>query len=226
MLQLASVIWMIGRFLHQSHDMTEKMLKQNQSFICQPTNKLHVHWISLLWNYWMLYINADKKSQSLIVMIIIHVQCRCCTGLNVCAWKTSIHIFIFFQDFVFYASRLRINKRILALCMGNHELYMRRRKPDTIEVQQMKAQAREDKQSKQQEKLKLDQERIARENAERKQQELMEKLRIYEEESAKRAIGKFQKWFKEWTRRPKKEVNHRNQWKLHLPKAKGWKAKT
>ena len=31
-------------------------------------------------------------------------------------------------------SRLRINKRILTLCMGNHELYMRRRKPDTIEV--------------------------------------------------------------------------------------------
>ena len=33
--------------------------------------------------------------------------------------------------------------------MGNHELYMRRRKPDTIEVQQMKAQAREEKQAKQ-----------------------------------------------------------------------------
>ena len=54
-------------------------------------------------------------------------------------------------DFVFYAPRLRINKRILALCMGNHELYMRRRKPDTIEVQQMKAQAREEKMAKQQE---------------------------------------------------------------------------
>jgi radixin len=52
---------------------------------------------------------------------------------------------------VFYAPRLRINKRILALCMGNHELYMRRRKPDTIEVQQMKAQAREEKLAKQQE---------------------------------------------------------------------------
>ncbi|VDK59563.1 unnamed protein product [Cylicostephanus goldi] len=38
------------------------------------------------------------------------------------------------NDFVFYAPRLRINKRILALCMGNHELYMRRRKPDTIEI--------------------------------------------------------------------------------------------
>lgn len=54
-------------------------------------------------------------------------------------------------DFVFFAPRLRINKRILALCMGNHELYMRRRKPDTIEVQQMKAQAREEKLAKQQE---------------------------------------------------------------------------
>jgi len=39
-------------------------------------------------------------------------------------------------DFVFFAPRVRINKRILALCMGNHELYMRRRKPDTIDVQQ------------------------------------------------------------------------------------------
>lgn len=57
------------------------------------------------------------------------------------------------KDFVFYAPRLRINKRILALCMGNHELYMRRRKPDTIEVQQMKAQAREEKHQKQMERL-------------------------------------------------------------------------
>ena len=40
-------------------------------------------------------------------------------------------------DFVFFAPRLRINKRILTLCMGNHELYMRRRKPDTIEVKKL-----------------------------------------------------------------------------------------
>ncbi|MXQ98900.1 hypothetical protein E5288_WYG018321 [Bos mutus] len=58
-------------------------------------------------------------------------------------------------DFVFYAPRLRINKRILALCMGNHELYMRRRKPDTIEVQQMKAQAREEKHQKQMERYSI-----------------------------------------------------------------------
>ena len=52
---------------------------------------------------------------------------------------------------MFFAPRLRINRRILALCMGNHELYLRRRKPDTIEVQQMKAQARDEKHTKQME---------------------------------------------------------------------------
>lgn len=39
--------------------------------------------------------------------------------------------------------------------MGNHELYTRRRKPDTIEVQQMKAQAREEKLAKQQERYNI-----------------------------------------------------------------------
>jgi radixin len=35
--------------------------------------------------------------------------------------------------------------------MGNHELYMRRRKEDSIEVQQMKAQAKEEKMLKEKE---------------------------------------------------------------------------
>merc|ERR1712142_957845 len=69
-------------------------------------------------------------------------------------------------DFIFYATRLRINKRILALCMGNHELYMRRRKPDTIEVQQMKAQAKEDKLAKQLERARLEKEREMRKQQE------------------------------------------------------------
>ena len=72
-------------------------------------------------------------------------------------------------DFVFFAPRLRINKRILTLCMGNHELYMRRRKPDTIEVQQMKAQNKEEKLAKQQEREKLQREIAAREKAEKMQ---------------------------------------------------------
>jgi merlin protein len=35
--------------------------------------------------------------------------------------------------------------QILDLCIGNHDLFMRRRKPDSMEVQQMKAQAKEEK---------------------------------------------------------------------------------
>uniref|UniRef100_A0A8C4Z2H8 Moesin-like n=1 Tax=Gadus morhua TaxID=8049 RepID=A0A8C4Z2H8_GADMO len=93
-------------------------------------------------------------------------------------------------DFVFYAPRLRINKRILALCMGNHDLYMRRRKPDTIEVQQMKAQAKEEKNKRQMERALLAKEKKKRENAEketekiaRETMELMERLRQIEEQT-------------------------------------------
>uniref|UniRef100_A0A8C1CH15 FERM domain-containing protein n=1 Tax=Cyprinus carpio carpio TaxID=630221 RepID=A0A8C1CH15_CYPCA len=95
-------------------------------------------------------------------------------------------------DFVFFAPRLRINKRILALCMGNHELYMRRRKPDTIEVQQMKAQAREEKHQKQIERAQLENEKKKREHAEkekerieREKDELIERLRQIEEQTIK-----------------------------------------
>ncbi|XP_019734078.1 radixin isoform X2 [Hippocampus comes] len=106
-------------------------------------------------------------------------------------------------DFVFYAPRLRINKRILALCMGNHELYMRRRKPDTIEVQQMKAQAREEKHHKQMERAQLESEKKKREAAEkekerieREKDELMERLRQIEEQTTRA-----QKELEEQTRR-------------------------
>jgi len=99
-------------------------------------------------------------------------------------------------DFIFYATRLRINKRILALCMGNHELYMRRRKPDTIEVQQMKAQAKEDKLAKQTERSNLQKEKIAREELEKRQQEadkekelLQEKLKQYQQEAESQKLA-------------------------------------
>lgn len=97
--------------------------------------------------------------------------------------------YVLFQDFVFYAPRLRINKRILALCMGNHELYMRRRKPDTIEVQQMKAQAREEKTAKQTEKARLEIERQKRDDAEQKRKELEDMLEKYRQESERNREG-------------------------------------
>jgi radixin len=89
-------------------------------------------------------------------------------------------------DFVFFAPRLRINKRILTLCMGNHELYMRRRKPDTIEVQQMKAQNKEEKLAKQQEREKLQREIAAREKAEKLQAEYEERFRSMQQEMERR----------------------------------------
>ncbi|XP_057715573.1 ezrin a isoform X2 [Corythoichthys intestinalis] len=96
-------------------------------------------------------------------------------------------------DFVFYAPRLRVNKRILQLCMGNHELYMRRRKPDTIEVQQMKAQAKEERLQKKMERDQLESEKKRREAIEREKDQmereklqLMTKLQEYEE-TTKRA---------------------------------------
>ncbi|XP_040206491.1 ezrin [Rana temporaria] len=98
-------------------------------------------------------------------------------------------------DFVFYAPRLRINKRILQLCMGNHELYMRRRKPDTIEVQQMKAQAKEEKNQKQLERQQLENEKKKREAVEkekdqmiREKEELMFRLHEYEEKTKRAEI--------------------------------------
>uniref|UniRef100_A0A4W4H9E2 FERM domain-containing protein n=1 Tax=Electrophorus electricus TaxID=8005 RepID=A0A4W4H9E2_ELEEL len=115
----------------------------------------------------------------------------------------GVDMIVALQDFVFYAPRLRINKRILALCMGNHELYMRRRKPDTIEVQQMKAQAREEKHQKQMERAQLENEKKKRELAEkekdrieREKDELIERLRQIEEQTIRA-----QKELEEQTRR-------------------------
>ncbi|XP_038584533.1 ezrin a [Micropterus salmoides] len=102
------------------------------------------------------------------------------------------------NDFIFYAPRLRVNKRILQLCMGNHELYMRRRKTDTIEVQQMKAQAKEERLQKKMERDQLESEKKKREamekekeNMEREKQELMMKLQQFEE-TTKRAERELQ----------------------------------
>lgn len=55
--------------------------------------------------------------------------------------------------------------------MGNHELYMRRRKPDSIEVQQMKQQTREERMLRQMEQERLNKETEAREAAEAKQRQ-------------------------------------------------------
>ncbi|EMP41077.1 Merlin [Chelonia mydas] len=49
------------------------------------------------------------------------------------------------EVFKFFSSQLKVNKLVLQLCIGNHDLFMRRRNVDSIEIQQMKAQARAEK---------------------------------------------------------------------------------
>merc|ERR1719412_3447644 len=85
-------------------------------------------------------------------------------------------------NFPFYSKKLRMNKLILDLCIGNHDLFMRRRKPDPMDVQQMKAQAKEEKLRRQVERSKLARERQLREELEREKASLEQRLIAYQEE--------------------------------------------
>ena len=81
-------------------------------------------------------------------------------------------------DFVFFAPKLRINKLILELCVGNHNLYMQRRKPDTMEMQQMKAQAREEKARKNMERNRYLKEKQMHEDSAKANDELKKQLAL------------------------------------------------
>uniref|UniRef100_UPI003AABC3CB NF2, moesin-ezrin-radixin like (MERLIN) tumor suppressor a isoform X5 n=1 Tax=Centroberyx gerrardi TaxID=166262 RepID=UPI003AABC3CB len=85
--------------------------------------------------------------------------------------------------FKFNSSRLRVNKLILQLCIGNHDLFMRRRRVDSLEVQQMKAQAREERARKQVERQRLEREKQLREEAERARDELERRLMHLQDEA-------------------------------------------
>ncbi|XP_037338650.2 NF2, moesin-ezrin-radixin like (MERLIN) tumor suppressor a [Pungitius pungitius] len=80
------------------------------------------------------------------------------------------------NTFKFNSPRLRVNKLILQLCMGNHDLFIRRRRVDSLEVQQMKSQAREERARKQVERRRLQREKQLREEAERARDELKRRL--------------------------------------------------
>ena len=66
---------------------------------------------------------------------------------------------------------------------------MRRRKDDTIEVQQMKAQAKEEKHAKQMERAQYAKAVQEREDAERQRKELVDRLQKYEEDASKAQEG-------------------------------------
>uniref|UniRef100_A0A8C4RB02 NF2, moesin-ezrin-radixin like (MERLIN) tumor suppressor n=1 Tax=Eptatretus burgeri TaxID=7764 RepID=A0A8C4RB02_EPTBU len=87
------------------------------------------------------------------------------------------------EVFKFYSSKQRVNKLILHLCIGNHDMFMRRRKVDTMELQQMKAQAKEGRARKQLERQRLAREQQLRQDAERAKEELERRLFQLQEEA-------------------------------------------
>ncbi|XP_038615505.1 merlin-like [Tachyglossus aculeatus] len=80
------------------------------------------------------------------------------------------------EVFKFFSSQLKVNKLILQLCIGNHDLFMRRRRVDPVEIQHMKAQAKEEKARKKMEHQRLAREKQLREEAERAKGELERRL--------------------------------------------------
>ncbi|CAC5389003.1 merlin-like isoform X1 [Mytilus californianus] len=89
------------------------------------------------------------------------------------------------SDFVFTAPKLRINKLVLELCVGNHELFMRRRRPDSMEIQQMKTHAREEKVRRQQDRARLAKEKQLKEEAIREKEDMERKYLLLQEEVRK-----------------------------------------
>ncbi|XP_077456039.1 merlin [Stigmatopora argus] len=85
--------------------------------------------------------------------------------------------------FKFNSSRLRVNKLILQLCIGIHDLFMRRRRVDSLEVQQMKTQAKEERARKQMDRQRLNQEKERREEAERVRDDLERRLHQLQDEA-------------------------------------------
>ncbi|XP_037933020.1 moesin/ezrin/radixin homolog 2 [Teleopsis dalmanni] len=86
------------------------------------------------------------------------------------------------SSFIFYSHDLHINKMILDLCKGNHDLYMRRRKPDSMEIQQMKSQSKEEKHRRQIERKKFIREKKLREKSEQMRFDLEKRLEVLQDE--------------------------------------------
>ncbi|KAM4702312.1 merlin-like [Discoglossus pictus] len=85
--------------------------------------------------------------------------------------------------FKFYSSEHKLNKLILHLCIGNHNLFLTKRKVDSAEIQQMKAQAKEEKARKKMEQQRLAREKQLREEAERDKEVLERRLFQLEDEA-------------------------------------------
>jgi len=88
--------------------------------------------------------------------------------------------------FIGICRKPKMSKKIYELASGNHEMYMRRRRPDTLEVQQMKAQKRDDEAARAKEKAELSKQIAARAKAEQMREEMEAKYKEMEANMKKR----------------------------------------
>ena len=77
------------------------------------------------------------------------------------------------------------NHQAYNLINGNHDMYIRRRRPDTLDVQQMKSQKRDDEERKAKEKELLNREMAAREEAEQLRLQMEKKYKDIEDKILK-----------------------------------------
>ncbi|RZB40731.1 moesin/ezrin/radixin -like 1, partial [Asbolus verrucosus] len=89
------------------------------------------------------------------------------------------------QDFIFFTTEPKISKIILNLGIGNHTLYVKRRKPESTEITRMKARAKEMRMNREAQKQKLNKERSAREEVERRESEYKMLIESMKEEMEK-----------------------------------------
>uniref|UniRef100_A0A915D4J1 FERM domain-containing protein n=1 Tax=Ditylenchus dipsaci TaxID=166011 RepID=A0A915D4J1_9BILA len=84
----------------------------------------------------------------------------------------------------FRAQDCSINMSILDLCIGTHNLYLRRRQPDLLEIQQMKIQAKEQRQRRLSEQSRLQKEKELRVQAEAERDRYKVEITILTEQLA------------------------------------------
>lgn len=84
------------------------------------------------------------------------------------------------NNFNFISTDVVINREILLLCSGNHDLYMKRRRPDSLQVQVMKSQAKELQEERQRERNRFLKENSLRIQATQAKLEAERRLQEYE----------------------------------------------
>ncbi|KAG5867883.1 hypothetical protein JTB14_035476 [Gonioctena quinquepunctata] len=86
------------------------------------------------------------------------------------------------KDFIIFSSSGRMSKYILNLGVGNHSLYVKRRKPDLPEIIKMRERANEIRHNKNLQKKKYYDEKTLREEAEQREIEYKKQIQLMKEE--------------------------------------------